>query len=114
MIVKNANDIPYEDTTGYKGVKKQILIGSGDGCNEIAMRYFSIEPGGSTPYHKHDFPHLVKVENGSGFVLDADGKEYRLNPGQLVFIPDNELHGFKNIGKDTFDILCIVPGRGEK
>lgn len=28
MIIKNAGDVPYEDTTGYRGVRKQILIGS--------------------------------------------------------------------------------------
>ena len=53
--------------------------------------------------------------NGSVMTLfDADGEKHRLNPGQLVYIHDNELHGFKNNGKDSFDLLCIVPARGEK
>lgn len=78
------------------------------------MRYFSVESGGSTPDHNHDFPHLVKVEKGERLVIDADGKEHRLNVGQLVYIPDNEVRGFKNIGTNSFYILCIVPIRGEK
>ena len=114
MIIKTANDVPYEDTTGYKGVKKQVFIGPKDGSNEIAMRYFRLDPGGATPYHKHDFPHLVKVEKGSGCVIDADGEEHPLSPGQLVYVHDNEIHGFKNLAEDPFDILCIVPSRGEK
>ena len=114
MIIKKANDVPYEDTIGYKKFKKQIFIGPRDGSNEIVMRYFSVEPGGSTPYHNHDFPHLVKVEKGKGLVIDSDGKEHQLNVGQLVYIPDNEVHSFKNIGTNSFDILCIVPMRGEK
>lgn len=114
MVIKNANDIQYEDTTGFKGVKKQIFIGSVDGSKEIVMRYFSVEPGGATPYHKHDFPHLVKIEKGEGLVIDADGNEHRIGVGQLIYIHDNEVHGFKNIGTEPFDILCIVPIRGEK
>lgn len=114
MIIKNPKDVPCKKIPGYEGVKKQIFIGPKDGSHEISMRYFSVEPGGATPYHQHNFPHLVKVEKGSGIVIDADGKEYNLNVGQLVYIDDNEIHGFKNTGKESFDILCIVPGRGEK
>jgi len=114
MIIKKMKDIPCEDTSGYKGVKKQVLIGAADGSSEVVMRYFSIEPGGATPYHKHDFPHLVKVERGSGFVIDADGNEHPLTVGQVVFVKDNEVHGFKNPNDDVFAITCVVPARGEK
>ena len=116
MVIKNSKDVPYQDLSamkGVKGVKKQILIGPEDGSNEIAIRLFSIEPGGNTPYHSHDFPHLVKVEKGEGIVIDFQGNEQQLSAGQLVYIRDNEVHGFKNKGDDSFDFLCIVPERGE-
>ena len=114
MIIKNIKDVPYEDTSAYNGVKKQIYIGPKDGSNEVAMRYFSIEPGGNTPYHNHNFPHLVKVEKGEGNYIDANGNDYLLRVGHLIYVPDNEIHGFKNTCTENFDILCIVPGRGEK
>lgn len=41
-------------------------------------------------------------------------KEHKLNVGQLVYTHDNEVHGFKNTGTESFDILCIVPIRGER
>ena len=66
MIVKDTKEIPYADSSAYPGVSKQIYIGEKDGSAEIAMRYFSVEPGKSTPYHSHGFPHLVKVEKGIG------------------------------------------------
>ena len=114
MIIKNLNDVPYADTSGYKGVTKQILIGPDDGSHEIIMRYFSVEPGGNTPSHEHGFPHLVRIEKGDGVVIDAQGNEHPLSAGQFVYVVDDEVHGFRNVGSDPFDFICIVPARGEK
>ncbi|MCK4664472.1 MAG: cupin domain-containing protein [Bacteroidales bacterium] len=114
MIIKNKNEVPFEDTKGYNRVIKQIFIGPKDGSNEIIMRYFSVSPGGATPYHKHDFPHLVKIEKGEGIAIDADKKEYKVEKGQLIYIHDNEIHGFKNTSTEAFEFICIVPERGEK
>ena len=114
MIIKDTKTVPYEDTSAYKGVKKQIYIGAKDGSEEIAMRYFSLEPGGATPYHSHGFPHLVKVEKGKGVVIDCDGNEHPIEVGNVVYVNDDEVHGFKNLSNEPFDIICIVPDRGEK
>ncbi len=114
MVVKEKHEVPYVDMSDYPGVKKQVLIGPDDGSNEVAIRSFTLEPNGATPYHQHEFPHLVKVESGKGVVINAEGKEYPLQVGSLVYMPDNEVHGFKNTGTEPFVFLCVVPGRGEK
>ena len=114
MVIKKLNDVPYEDMSAFKGVKKQILIGRRDGSSEIIMRYFSIQPGGNTPYHNHGFPHVVKVEKGKGIVIDKDGREHALESNQVIYVKDNEVHGFKNTGTESFDFICIVPSRGEQ
>lgn len=114
MIIKDTKTIPYEDNSAYPGVSKQIFIGNKDGSEEIAMRYFSVEPEGSTPYHSHGFPHLVKVEKGTGVIVDKDGNEHKLEAGKVVYVNDDEMHCFKNTGKEAFDFICVVPDRGEK
>ncbi len=114
MILKSMNEVPSQGIEGLPGVKKQILIGKDDGSNEVIARLFTLEPGGATPYHQHGFPHLVKVESGSGVVIDADGNEHPLEPGKLVYMPDDEIHGFKNTGSEPFGFICIVPERGEQ
>ena len=114
MIIKNQNTVPVEKLPDLPGVKKQILIGQREGSQEIIMRYFSLEPGSATPYHTHDFPHVVKVEKGEGVIIDSMGNEYPLLPGEVIYVPDNELHGFRNLGTDNFEFICIVPARGEK
>ena len=113
MIIKKLSEVPYADTTGYKNVKKQIVIGPGDGSKEIVIRYFSIEPSGNSPRHTHDFPHLVQVERGAGVVIDVDGQDHPLSKGDYVYVHDMELHSFRNTGSEPFEFVCTVPARGE-
>ena len=114
MKIKNISEVPFEDTTAYKGISKQILMGPKDGSEEIIMRLFTVEPRGATPYHNHGFPHLVKVESGKGIVIDKNGGEHEISAGNLVYVTDNEVHGFKNASDEPFSFICIVPERGEK
>lgn len=113
MIIKNLKDVPLTEMHGYEGVSKKIVIGPNDGSDEIVLRYFSLEPNGTTPYHTHDFPHLVKIETGNGIVTDESGLEHQLQKGDYVFIRDNEVHHFTNTGTEPLAFICIVPSRGE-
>ena len=113
MIIKKLSDVPLVDLQGYDNVKKQIVIGPDDGSQEIVLRYFSLEPGGTSPHHTHDFPHLVKIEAGNGIVTDATGNEHQLQTGDYVYVDNNEAHHFRNTGSEPFDFICIVPQRAE-
>jgi len=113
VIIKKLSDVPFAKLEGYEKVKKQIVIGPEDGSEEIVMRYFSLEPGGSSPHHTHDFPHLVKVEAGNGVVSDEAGNEHELKAGDFVYVNGSELHQFRNAGSASFEFVCIVPKRGE-
>ena len=113
MNIKKLSDVPVTELQGYDNVKKQIVIGPDDGSQEIVLRYFSIGPGGTSPHHGHDFPHLVRIESGNGMVTDETGNEHQLQSGDYVYIEDNETHQFRNTGSGSFDFICIVPRRGE-
>jgi len=113
MIIKTLNDSPSFELKGIEHVRKRIVIGPSDGSQEIVLRYFSLEPGGATPHHAHDFPHLVKVESGQGMVTDEKGIAHQLKQGDYVYVNDNETHQFKNTGSENFEFICIVPRRGE-
>lgn len=113
MIIKHLSDVPSMELPGYDNVKKQIVIGPDDGSDEIVLRRFSLAPGGSSPHHTHDFPHLVKIEAGTGILTDAEGTEHPVQAGLFAFIESNEVHQFRNTGSDQFIFLCIVPRRGE-
>jgi len=113
MIIKKLADSPFADMTGFDNITKQIVIGPNDGSAEIVLRYFTVAPGGSSPYHDHGFPHLVKVESGRGIVVDPDENEHPVAAGDYVYVEDDERHCFKNDGDEPFAFICIVPGRGE-
>jgi len=113
MIIKKLQSVPYADLQGYNGVKKQIVIGPADGSDEIVLRYFTLDQGGSSPYHSHDWPHLVRIEKGSGVMLDAQKNASPITAGDYIFVESNSLHCFKNTGDVPLSFICIVPDRGE-
>ena len=113
MVINKLSEAPFIQMSGYENVKKQIVIGPKDGSNEIVIRYFSLDPGATSPRHTHAFPHLVQIEQGTGVIVDADGQEHHLIKGDYVYVDDNELHAFKNVGSETFEFVCTVPARGE-
>jgi len=113
MIIKKLVDAPSFELTGMPHVKKRIILGPSEGSKEIVLRYFSLEAGGATPHHTHDFPHLIKVEYGEGQVLDQYDHAHPLQAGDYIYINSNETHKLKNTGEEPFEFICIVPGRGE-
>ena len=113
MVIKKLTGVPFADMRGYKKVTKQVVIGPDDGSAEMIMRYFSVAPGGMTPHHQHDFPHVVQVQRGAGSATDESGVEHPLAAGDYVYVNSGEIHHFTNTGDEPFDFICIVPARGE-
>lgn len=97
------------DMEGAKDVTMRILIGPDDGSQNIIMRLFTISPGGHTPYHTHDYEHLVKALSGKGVAVDKDGNKHDLSPGQNVFVEPNEKHQFANPFSEPFELTCTIP-----
>ncbi|NLG67821.1 MAG: cupin domain-containing protein [Actinobacteria bacterium] len=113
MKIKRRSETPRATVPGSAGVTKQIIVGPDDGSDEIVLRYFSVSAGGSTPYHTHDFPHVVRIESGRGVAVNATQEEMPVAPGDYLYVAPDELHCFKNTGEDPFEFICIVPLRGE-
>ncbi len=113
LKIKKRDDVPSVDTPGYSGVTKQVVLGPEDGSQEIVLRYFIVSEGGQTPYHSHDFPHLVKIEAGRGVAVHADESERPVVAGDYIYVAPNEIHCFRNTGEGAFEFVCIVPARGE-
>lgn len=96
---------------GAKEVKMRILIGPGDGSENIIMRHFIIAPGGNTPFHQHNYEHVVKIERNKGIAVDENGNEYEIKKDQSVFVKPNEKHQFRNPFNEDFEFICIIPNR---
>jgi len=94
---------------GAKGVYKQVPLSRKDGVPTFSFRVFTIEPGGHTPFHQHEFEHMNYVINGEG-ILVAEDQEHELRKGDFALILPGEKHQFKNSSENqNLLIICAVP-----
>jgi len=94
---------------GAKGVYKQIPISKENGTPTFSFRVFTIEPGGHTPLHNHQFEHLKYVIEGSGTVI-AGTLEHEVKKGDFVMIPPGDTHQYRNTSaSEPLVLICAVP-----
>jgi quercetin dioxygenase-like cupin family protein len=110
MQIRNYEDVPAVPYAG--GISKRVMIGPKQGAPTFVMRIFDLPPGGSSPWHQHDWEHEVFVLAGKGFVVSKDG-ETPIRPGDAILIPPNEIHCLKSSGRAVLRFMCLVPLRGE-
>jgi len=96
------------DVEGARGIGIRWLISKEDGAPNFAMRMFEVEPGGHTPLHRHPHEHEVFVVEGNGVVVD-EGRERPIGPEDVVFVPGDVEHNFRNTGDSALRFLCLVP-----
>ncbi len=96
------------EVEGAQGIGIRWLISKEDGAANFAMRMFEVEPGGHTPLHRHPHEHEVFVLEGEGVVTD-EGRERPIGPEDVVFVPGDVEHNFRNTGDSTLRFLCLVP-----
>ncbi|HEY4330038.1 MAG TPA: cupin domain-containing protein [Phycisphaerae bacterium] len=110
MILKNLASVPQQNVTmsGADNVQMQMLCGPDDGCPNFAMRRFTVAPGGCTPKHQHDYEHEILVTAGQGVVF-GNGSEHPLKAGDVLYVPANELHQFRNTSDGPLQFICMVP-----
>jgi len=101
-------DAQEMEMDGAAGVSLRVLISREHGAPNFAMRHFTVEAGGHTPLHRHNYEHEILVLSGTGVVRSNDS--YRgIQAGQCIFIDPNELHQIKNAGDAPLQFICLVP-----
>ena len=98
------------DIEGAKNVFKQVPLSRVDGAPLFSFRVFTVEPNGNTPFHQHDFEHLIYILEGDGVAVGKDGNEIEIKKGDFIMVLPNEEHQLKNksdSGQLVF--ICAVP-----
>ena len=116
MLIKSLKDVTKTrvEMEGVTGVCRQLPIGSADGAPAFAFRVFTIEPGGSTPYHTHDWEHLNYIIEGKGALVDADGGEHEVKQGDFAMVTPGEKHCYRNTAAEgDLVMICAVPKEHE-
>jgi quercetin dioxygenase-like cupin family protein len=110
MKILNYTDAPSTtfDSELAKGVTGRVVIGKDDNAHNFCMRVFTLEPGGFSPRHAHEWEHEIFIHSGKGQVF-KDGEWTPVTSGTVVFIPGNEEHQFMNAGAEEFTFICLIP-----
>ena len=101
---------PYKtekaEAAHFRNVTRQVLFGSdaGLGCE---LRYFEIEPGGSSTLERHSHTHAVMILRGAGRVLVGD-EVFDVQPLDLVCVAPGQWHQFRAAAEEPLGFLCLV------
>ena len=111
VIRKNISEVPETkmELKGCTGVTARFALTKDDGCPRYAMRVIEFEPGGYTSLHSHPEEHEVYFLEGEPAIVEGNGKETGLKVGDVVYVPANELHQFKNAGSTRMKMICTIP-----
>ena len=115
MVKHNAKVVHYSDVPAQvfgdeaPGTHIRWLIDKEhDGAPVAALRMIEIGQGGNSPRHTHPYEHENYVIDGVGQVFIED-QWHDLKTGDVVFIPPDVLHQYRNAGETIFKFLCMVP-----
>jgi quercetin dioxygenase-like cupin family protein len=96
------------EMAGAVGAKMRMLVGPAESAGVFHMRHFEVEPGGYTPHHQHDYEHEIVVLKGEG-VASSEAGERAFKAGDIIWVPPNEMHQFRNTGANPLEFICLIP-----
>ncbi len=100
-------DVP-DKVVDVPGVTGKVLVGPEDNAPNFRIRYFRLEPGGSSSLERHPHDHGVFILHGRARVR-MGAEEVEVGPRDVVYVPGNELHQFRAIGDEPLGFLCVIP-----
>lgn len=94
------DDVRFSPTAAlYEGAKHGA-------DSHISIFVVRQEPGGFVPLHRHPYPETFVVISGRGRWTAGDVIE-ELAPDDVVVVPPETLHGFRNTGDETLHVLSV-------
>jgi quercetin dioxygenase-like cupin family protein len=111
LYLEKLKNIKAEDVSDGKEIKKttkRLLTKEDEGLANSRMRLFTVEPGGHTPWHKHNWEHENYFVKGKG-VLVTEDKELEVEAGMFGYVDSEEMHQFKNPYDEAFEFICLIP-----
>lgn len=110
MLIRNPQSVASRpvDMPGAQGVAMKLMVGREHGAPTFAMRMFEVAPGGHTPLHEHNYEHEVLILEGVA-ALGGAGEGRTVEAGDVLYVPANETHQFRNAGDGPLKFVCLVP-----
>ncbi|MDG6224683.1 MAG: cupin domain-containing protein [Candidatus Thermoplasmatota archaeon] len=114
MIHRRTEDVPYVKVAmeGVEGTSMQWLFSRLEGAPNFSMRRFIISPGGRIGLHAHPWEHEILILSGRGEAFTPDQRA-SVGPGEAIYIPSDEPHGYENVSDEDLVFLCMIPNSGD-
>jgi len=111
IFLVNKDKVPPEKLgKGAERTEVQYLIDDRQGSNRFALRLYTVQKGGHTPFDQHEYEHHVYILKGEGLLRqskDLTSPLKTLKPGDSLFIPSNAVHQFSNARDEPLVFLCV-------
>ena len=107
-------DSPTVPHVALAGDTYTILLRGHDTAGRYGLIDMHIPPGGGPPLHRHDFEESFTVLEGE---IEATfrGEHLSLHAGEVINIPANAPHKWKNNSDHPARVLCVCsPAGGEE
>ena len=110
LIVASADD-PTAVHLSVVGNTYTILVSGEDTEGRYSLIDMFVPPGGGPPAHRHDFEESFTVLEGE---IEATfrGEKVALRTGQVIQIPANAPHQFRNNSAQPARLLCLCSPAG--
>ncbi len=87
------------------GIDMKVMLGAEHTGGSLSAILGEVRPGDGPPPHlHHDRDEYFFVLEGT-YSLGVNGKESRIGPGTMVFVPRGTVHTFKNISDNVGRLL---------
>ncbi|MFB6297669.1 MAG: cupin domain-containing protein [Salinirussus sp.] len=107
-LVRAAADIEAESVAAADGLEKAVLVGPDQGAPNVAIREFTLAPGGEVPRHTNAVEHEQYVLSGE-YLVGIEDTEHTVGPGDALHIPAGTVHWYRNEGDEPGRFVCAVP-----
>jgi len=89
-----------------KSYKKRILI------EDLKEKVNLVEEAivrskGEVPIHSHKFTKELFYITENSAIMIVDNKEFKVSPGDVIYVDKEEEHGFRNKSEKEFKLLCL-------
>ena len=112
LAITQADD-PKQPHIGLVGDTYTILLTGKDTAGRYCLIDMHVPPGGGPPPHRHDFEESFTVLEGE---IEATfrGEHSTVRAGQVINIPANAPHQFRNATTQPARLLCLCSPAGQE
>jgi quercetin dioxygenase-like cupin family protein len=107
-LVRRAADVEYDPVDAADGLAKGVLVGPEEGGGNLAIRRFTLAPGGEVPEHTNAVEHEQYVLAGEYRVGIGD-ETFTVRAGDAIHVPAGAVHWYRNDSDEEGAFLCAVP-----